>query len=186
MSTPAPPGLPLLAEPPGCCIPPCDCAALLAAPKGAAAYEFNTYAFDCSPTVEAGNFPFIVASGCAGLLDFSPGVCGDSPFGCGANSSIIAGATYQQIFQYSGGADPYLIFLAIKPDLTADLFARFPAVYSGGVCTTCPDAFGDIWAAYNVAITYDVNCQAFVPLTAMARIVSCGNQGAPSLRVGII
>jgi hypothetical protein len=116
------------------------------------------------------------------------GQCEDSPFGCGARlyplSIASPGAVYTNIFLYYVSDHKY-IYLAIRSDLTADIFALFPAVDGVSSCTDCPDQFGDIWLATGVAITYDENCSPQVPLTDLTRIVQCGDAGSPTLSVSI-
>jgi hypothetical protein len=176
---PDPPLVRDLQKPSGCCC----CADLYAAPKPSLDYTFNTFDGLCAPIVQTGSFPFFTQSDCTGLIDVSMTNCGASPFGCGGLLSNIAGSTYMYRMLFTAGST--YVDLMIKPDLTADIFASFPAnSNNSGFCSDCPWPYGDIWAAYDVAISYGPDCSVTVPETALSRILACGTSST-SLSVSI-
>lgn len=181
MTYPAVPSPPETGEPPGCC-PACTCEEIRLASLGAASYTFGTYDSNCEPTVQAVSLTVTNPSDCR-LLDVNVTEC----TGCGSSIDIPLGTTYSLvILYYANFFDWHYVWLAIKPDLTADIFAQMPATnfHDGPFCTEC-DTGGDIWAAYNVAISYDGTCKPTVPTTALTRIASCEGYGSPTLSVSI-
>lgn len=185
MAYPDPPPVPGLAAPPGCC---CSCGDILAKiNNGTIASPFGTVVAPgysggaCSGPARiwpwtAFNQSIAEGADCLGLKDRVLGGCPTLQPSYPAGSTYMVGMYWPGAFNYAA-----VIYLMIKPDLTADLFVRLN--FSFG--PTCQENNArEVWSYLNYPLAFDANCRISGPEVGLSLDVNCSETDALSVSVG--